>query len=164
MNLYERNFIKAINTKAMGSVSYSMYICYYTLRDLKDLDIKMRHLLCEKRTRGLEESSERLYMSKSLNGRGLISFEMMYKMSKLLIAIYLCLTNDNMLKEVFKRERRKATWKNPLREAEIAVEEVGHSLSLLEGEVVLDGKRMGGNPKYLNLGHAQLMVLCNKLW
>jgi hypothetical protein len=72
---------------------------------------------------------------------------MMYKMSKLLIAVYLCLTDDRMLKEVFLRERKKATWKNPVREAEIAVEEVGHDLELLVGEVVLDGKRMEGKPE-----------------
>ncbi len=65
----------------------------------------------------------------------------------MLIAVYLCLMDDSMLKEVFKRERRKATWKNPVRETEIAMEEVGHSLSLLEGEVILDGKRMEGKPQ-----------------
>ncbi len=46
-------------------------------------------------------------MSKRLGGRGLISFEMMYKMSKLLIAVYLCLTDDRMLEEVFLRERKR---------------------------------------------------------
>ncbi len=86
-------------------------------------------------------------MGKRLGGRGLISFEMMYKMSKLLIAVYLCLTNDRMQKEVFMREREKATCINPVREAEIAVEEVGHNLNLLVGEVVLDGKQMEGKPQ-----------------
>ncbi len=37
-----------------------------------------------------------------------------------------------------------------MRVAEIAVEEVGHDLKLLVGEVVLDGKRMEGKPEEMS--------------
>ncbi|CAK9252792.1 unnamed protein product [Sphagnum jensenii] len=53
---------------------------------------------------------------------------------------------DKMLKAVFNRERSKTTWKNPVREAEIAVEEVGHILLFEEGKVVLDGKQLNEEP------------------
>jgi hypothetical protein len=144
MELYERNLIKAINTKAMATVRYSMNICHYTISELKELDVRMRRLLADKRMRGKEESIERLYMSKKEGGRGMVSFEQMYKSTKVMIAIYLCLTEDPMLKKVFQRERKKIAWKNPVREAEMAFEEVGHSLKLNQNQVIVDGNEFIG--------------------
>jgi hypothetical protein len=147
MELYERNFIKAVNTKAMGTVRYSMNICHYTISELKALDVRMRLLLADRRMRGQEESIERLYMSKKVGGRGLILFEQMYKSTKILIAIYLCLTKDEMLTKVFQRERNKISWKNPVREAEIAFEEVGHVLKIDQNQVIVDEKQVIGTIK-----------------
>jgi hypothetical protein len=62
-----------------------------------------------------------------------------------MVAVYPCLTTDSMLKKVFQRERSKTTWKNPIREAEIAVEEVGHKIELQAGVVWLDGEQMDSN-------------------
>jgi hypothetical protein len=146
MQLYERNLVKSINCKAMATVRYSMSICHYTKTELKELDIRVRRILKKSRVRGPQESVERLYMAKEVGGRGLTSFEMMYKMTKISIAVYLCLSEDEMLKAVFNRERSKTTWKNPVREAEIAVEEVGHILLFEEGKVVLDGKQLNEEP------------------
>jgi hypothetical protein len=144
--LYERNFIKAINTKALGLVRYSMSICHYTISELKELDVRMRRLLYEKAVRGNEESVERLYMKKKEGGRGLISFEQMYKTIKVQIATYLALSEDALLKKVFQRERKKNSWKNPVREAETAAEEVGHELKVEQGKITIDGTELKGVP------------------
>jgi hypothetical protein len=146
MELYERNFVKAVNSKAMATVRYSMSICHFTRTEIRELDIRMRKLLLHKRIRGPQESIERLYLPKEFGGRGFFSFELIYNMAKILSAVYLCLTNDQMLQKVFQRERAKISWKNPVREAELAFEEVGHKLSLEAGSVTLDGSLLKGSP------------------
>ena len=146
MELYERNLVKAVNSKAMATVRYSMNICHFTMSELKDLDIKMRKILLQNKVRGPEESLERMYMPREVGGRGFTSFEMMYKMCKISIAVYLCLTGDQMLRSVFRRERSKNNSKNSIKEAELAMKEVGHNLSLDAGIVLLDGKLMEGPP------------------
>jgi hypothetical protein len=149
MELFERNLVKAINSKAMATVRYTMNICHFTKSELREFDVKMRKILIEKRARGIQESIERMYMPRDVGGRGFISFELMYKMTKISIAVYLALTEDPMLKEVFKRERDKTSWKNPIREAEIAVEEVRHKLHLEEGKVFLDDVQLDGKPSLI---------------
>jgi hypothetical protein len=156
MELYERNFVKAINSKAMASVRYTMNICHFTKTELKELDVKMRKLLIEKRARGIQESVERMYMPRNMGGRGFISFELMYKMTKVSIAVYLALTKDPMLREVFRRERAKSSWKNPIREAELAVEEVRHQLHIEEGKVFLGEIQLEGKPALIRKNLAQL--------
>jgi hypothetical protein len=149
LSLYERNFTRAFNTKAIAAVRYSMFLCHYSLSELKEYDVRMRKLLVDKGVRTKHESVERLYMPNCLGGRGLISFEQAYKVSKIMVAVYLCLSNDPMLRKVFNRERMKIGCNNPVREAEIAFEEIGHCLILSEKEVILDGVKCSGESKQI---------------
>ena len=139
LELYERNLIKAINTKVMGLVRYTMMVCHYTKTELRELDMKLRTTMVEYKARNNEDSIERMYLPRKVGGRGILSFELVYNMTKILVAIYLCLTDTPSLKMVFERERNKSSWKNPVREAEIAMQEVGHSMELQQGKVVVDG-------------------------
>jgi hypothetical protein len=150
MQLYERNLIRAINTKVMAMARYCMTICHFGRKELKDQDVRMRKLLLENRIRTENESVERLYLPRELGGRGLLSFELVYKMSKLMVAIYLCLSSDKMLRKVFQRDKNKETWKNPVREAEIAVQELGHALELHPNLVVLDNAVVSGSHKKIH--------------
>jgi hypothetical protein len=113
--LYERNFVRAMNSKVIAAARYSMLVCHYTATEIKELDIRIRKFLESKRIRTHNESVERMYMPTHLGGRGFISFEQAYKTSKLIVAIYLALSQDQMIRKVFQRERSKDSRKNPVK-------------------------------------------------
>ena len=69
MNLYDRNLIKAINTKCMAMVRYSMTVCHYGKKELKALDVRMRKVMIDRGFRNEHESIKILYMARRLGGR-----------------------------------------------------------------------------------------------
>jgi hypothetical protein len=112
----------------------------------------MRKLLVDKGFRTRYESVERLYMPNYLRAG---------KVSKITVAVYLCLSNDPVLRKVFNRERMKIGCNNPVKEAEIAFEEIGHCLILSKKEVIFDDVKCSEESKQIR---SELTSKCKQWW
>ena len=69
--LYERNLIKAINTRVCPVASYVMNVCDFNQKQLEEFDMLIKRALREKGMHGRQASDERLYMKNCDGGRNL---------------------------------------------------------------------------------------------
>ena len=60
--LYERNLIKAINTRVVPVASFVMNVCDFNQKQIDDLDKLIKKALRDKRMHGRQASDERLYI------------------------------------------------------------------------------------------------------
>ena len=58
--LYERNLIKATNTRVVSVASYVMNVCDFNQKPIDDLDKLIKKALRDKRMHGRQASDERL--------------------------------------------------------------------------------------------------------
>ena len=145
MELYERNLVRAINSKAMGKVRYSMQVCHYNKGEIKALDRRMRKLLIKYWCHFPGGSKERLYLKRVNGGRRLIYFEEMYATTKIGVAAYLSMNSEASLLQVFRRERMKESFTGPVREAEVMMAEVNVKMTLEEEIITLNGETITGS-------------------
>ena len=92
------NKIEAINTVAIPVVTYSFNVINWTVEDIKNLDRKRRKLLTKERMHNPKADVERMYLPRSLGGRGLIQTETTYKTTTIGLATYLESCDDPHLK------------------------------------------------------------------
>ena len=91
LELYDKNFMKAINCRVIPIAEYAMNVCQFTKKELYDLDMLVKKNLRRKATLGRQGSDERLYMTRQERG-GLKSLRQLYKETKLRVATYIVLS------------------------------------------------------------------------
>ena len=105
--LNSKNRIEAINTLAIPVVQYSFNIINWNLPDLQRMDRKTRKLLTANKMLHPKSDVDRLYMPRSMGGRGLIQIELSYKTTTVGMKEYLECCNDWMLRLVYQHESTK---------------------------------------------------------
>ena len=94
IELDDVNLLRAINKKVILVAAYSMNVCKFTHRELKDLDQVIRRELRSKNMLGKQSSNERLYLIGEDGERGITSLRDIYKETRLRVAFYMaCLQN-----------------------------------------------------------------------
>ncbi|XP_067017791.1 uncharacterized protein [Acropora muricata] len=101
------NKIEAINTVATRVVTYSFNIINWTAEDIKNLDRKTRKLLTKERMHHPKSDVDRIYLPRSLGGRGLIQIETTYKTTTIGLATYLEKSDDPLPKSVNQHEESR---------------------------------------------------------
>ena len=104
------NKIEAINTVATRVVTYSFNIINWTAEDIKNLDRKTRKLLTKERMHHPKSDVDRIYLPRSLGGRGLIQIETTYKTTTIDLATYLEKSDDPLPKSVNQREESRKSY------------------------------------------------------
>ena len=101
------NKIQAINALAIPVISYSFNIIDWQIQELKRLDSKTRKILTLERMHHPKADVHRVYLPRSLGGRGLIGIENAYKTSTIGLAEYLKHTEDDLMSDVYKHDKSK---------------------------------------------------------
>ena len=101
------NKIEASNTVAIPVVTYSFNIINWTAQDIKNLDRKTRKLLTKERMYHPKSDVDRMYLSRSSGGRGLMQIEATYKTTTIGLATYLEKSKDPFLMLVYQYELNK---------------------------------------------------------
>ena len=141
--LYDKNLMQAINTIVVPVVAYAMNIVKFTKTDLTELDMIVKRVLREKRMHAMQCSDERLYLPREMGGRGLKSFKTVYEETKVRIACYMCKSNDAAIINTWERELNKENYSLP-KEITTIYREIGHELSFVFDDVVMDGEVVEG--------------------
>ena len=102
--LYERNMIKAINTRVIPVASYVMNVCEFNKKQLDDLDKVIKKELRDKGMHGKLASDERLYLRIADGGRGLKSMKDVYEDTKVRVACYMAYNNSPWIKAAWENE------------------------------------------------------------
>ena len=89
LKLYDKNLIKAINSRVIPVVSYVMNVCKFSKTHLDSLDGIIKKILRENMMHGRQSSNERLYLKRENGGRGLKSLHDVYQDTKVRIACYM---------------------------------------------------------------------------
>ena len=105
--LYERNLIKAINTRVCPVASYVMNVCDFNQKQLEEFDMLIQRALREKGMHGRQASDERLYMKNCDGGRGLKSMKDVYEDTKVRIACYMAYKNSPWIEVAWESETSK---------------------------------------------------------
>ena len=105
--LNARNKIMAINSLAIPIVTYGFNILYWTMPEIKRLDVKVRKLLTINKMHHPKADVDRLYIRRSDGGKGLLQLELMYKPTAIGLQTYLDSTEDWMLQLVNRHEKTK---------------------------------------------------------
>ena len=136
--LYDKNLMQAINIEVVRTVAYAMNIIKFTKTELNELDMIVKRVLREERMHGLQCSDERLYLPREIGGRGLKSFKTVYEETKVRIVCYMCKSNDAAIINTWERELSKENYSLP-KEVINIYKEIGHELSFIFDEVIMDG-------------------------
>ena len=106
LELYDKNLIRAINCRVIPVAAYTMNVIRFSKAELNEFDMIVKRELRNKNMLGRLSSDERLYMSRKLGGRGLISFRDVYKKTKVRVATYMAKSPSVCISEAWKRECR----------------------------------------------------------
>ena len=68
MELYDKNLIKAINTRVLPVAMYPMNVCKMSKTELNEQDMIVKRALRGKNMHGRQSSDERLYLTRNLGG------------------------------------------------------------------------------------------------
>ena len=88
-DLYDKNFIKAINRTVIPVAGYVMNVCTFTKQKLDELDKAIKKILRDNKMHGRQASDERLYMRRENGGRGLKNMKDLYEETKVRVACYM---------------------------------------------------------------------------
>ena len=102
--LNSKNRIETINTLAVLVVQYNFNIINWNLADLNRLDAKTRKLLTSNKMHYPKADVDRLYLPRSIGGRGMIELETSYKTTAIGMQKYLTVSNDWMIQLVRQHE------------------------------------------------------------
>ena len=100
------NVIKAINSWAVSLLRYSGGIVNWTKSELVELDRTTRNLLNIHGALHPRSNVSRLYLPRREGGRGLISVEDAINIEERNINVYVCQSQERLLKAAWKRKRR----------------------------------------------------------
>ena len=91
------NTIQAINTFAVPSISYGFQVLDWSITELEDIDRQTRNIL--RKSHLLHENSDvdRLYLSRSNGGRGLLNITNLYKTQMITYSQYLQQTTECLM-------------------------------------------------------------------
>ena len=98
------NVIKAINSWAVSLLRYSGGIVNWTKSELAELDRKTRKLLTIHGALHARSNVSRLYLPRREGGRGLISVEDAINIEERNINVYVCQSQERLLKAAWKRK------------------------------------------------------------
>ena len=112
------NIIKAINSWAVSLLRYSGRIVNWTKSELAELDRRTRKLLTIHGALHPRSNVSRLYLPRREGGRGLISVEDAINIEERNINVYVCQSQERLLKTAWKRKNvndgmmvwKAATW------------------------------------------------------
>ena len=104
------NKLEAINTLAVPVVTYSLNVINWTLQELAKLDTKTRKFLTMYKMHHPKSDVDRLYLSRTEGGRGLIQLEFSYKSTTIGLDKYLQETQDTLLHFVKDHDDRKSLY------------------------------------------------------
>ena len=141
--LYERNLIKAINTRVIPVASYVMNVCDFNKKQLDDFDKLIKKELRDKGMHGKQASDERLYLKCQDGGRGLKSMKDVYEDTKARVACYMAHQSSCFIKVAWENEVRKED-KSLCRDANDILTRYNVNLSVCEDGVYEDGKPIVG--------------------
>ncbi len=79
LELYDKNFVRAVNCRVIPVAGYAMNICRFSKAELEELDMIVKRILREKKMHGRHASDERLYLPRCKGGRGIKSMRDLYK-------------------------------------------------------------------------------------
>ena len=136
LELYDNNLVKAINSRVIPVAGYLMNVCKFSKSDLDGLDKIVKQVLRENNMHGKQCSDERLYLPKSLGGRGVKSFKQVYRETKVRVASYMVCSEDKWIRVAWERECKRdgVSIKS---EAEKALREVGMNVKFEKKELKL---------------------------
>ena len=89
LELYDKNLIRAIKCGVIPVAAYTMNVIRFSKAELNEFDMILKRELRNKIMLGMLSSDERLYMSRKLGGRGLISFRDVYEKTKVRVVTYM---------------------------------------------------------------------------
>ena len=143
LKLYDKNLIKAINSRVIPVVSYVMNVCKFTKTNLDSLDGIIKKILRENMMHGRQSSNERLYLKRENGGRGLKSLHDVYQDTKVRIACYMTSSDSKWIRVAWKRELNKEgpSIKN---EAEELMKDLGIMLQFSEQKILLNNEEIVG--------------------
>ena len=98
--LYAGNLVKAMNVWAVSVVRYTAGVLEWTKRELKDMDVRTRKILCMNGAFHMRSSVDRLYMKRKVGGRGLMSVVQCVESEKKGLEEYVMASEEWMLKAV----------------------------------------------------------------
>ena len=146
LELYDKNLMRAINSRVIPVAAYAMNVCKFTKTELKELDMTIKRVLRTKNMLGTHSSDERLYMSRQEGGRGLKSFRDVYTKTKARVACYMALSDNEWLKVAWSREC-KDEYCSIKREAEESLRFVGVEAEFQGPTVKVNGEEYVGSWK-----------------
>ena len=141
LELYERNLIKSINSRALSVLAYGMNVVEYTKEELQSVDRKIRGILTRKGMIWRQSSNERLYMPITEGGRGLKSARDVYYLTKARVACYMSFSRDEKIAQVFNIERNREG-KSMLRAVENEYIRLGKEVKFERSKVMIENQEI----------------------
>ena len=137
--LNDVNLVRAINTKVIPVAAYSMNVCKFTDRELKELDQVIKRDLRLKNMRGKQSSNGTLYLIREDGGRGIKSLRDVYKETGLRVACYMACLKNKWIKPGWRRENTKEE-NSIVEEAIKTMEDVEVEIQFEERNIWIDGE------------------------
>ena len=141
--LYERNMIKAINTRVIPVASYVMNVCQFNRKQLDELDKVVKKELRDKNMHGRQASDERLYLRREDGGRGLKSMKDVYEETKIRVACYMAYQESPWIQAAWDCEVRK-DGKSMTRDVNNIIKEYCANMELKRDGIYEDGSKIFG--------------------
>lgn len=91
--LFDRNMIKAMNSRVIPVAGYPMNVSKFSKGDLRELKMALKKEL-KRNMLGRQSSDERLYMNRNIGERGLKSLKVVHEEAKVRTAIYMSLSKS----------------------------------------------------------------------
>ena len=107
--LNSKNRITAINTLAIPVITYSFNIIDWNLSEVKRLDVKIRKMMTTHSMHHPKADIHRLYLPRSIGGRGLTQLELSYQTSTIGLFRYLNLSDEWILQLALKHGKEKGS-------------------------------------------------------
>jgi hypothetical protein len=141
--LNSANKFSAINGLCVPVIQYSFGIIDWNQAELKKLDTKSRKLLTMHSMHHPRADVDRIYMSRSDGGRGLINLESSHKVAIVGLNRYLELNADMYLRTAFQHEKSKAKMKSIPKVAEKIIADTNlEELNAVTGIPTIEAKRL----------------------
>ena len=139
-NLNDKHLMQAINTRVIPVAGYIMNVCHLGKGEVEELDKIVKDELRQVCNHWTQASDERLYTDRKEGGRGLSSFKDVYKQTRVRVACYLALSNNEWLRKAWDNEYDKdhLSLKS---EAEDILKTCGKTVKFEKGYIQLDEER-----------------------
>ena len=104
MNLSDENLVKAITSRVVPVAGYIMNMCNLRRGDIEELHMIVKNALRKEGLHGKQASDEGLYEKRVNSGRGLKSFKEVYDETKVRVACYMAMSNNEWIKVSWRNE------------------------------------------------------------